>query len=438
MRGRAAIVATLFWAIWTSGLLAQNVSTNRHIIHVQDPDAAELQQYLSTAQGAVDRKDFATAATAYQKYLAIKPDEPAVHFDLGYAYSELGRTADSRKEFQKTIDLDPKMSEAYVSLGLTFIGADPASAVAPFTKLIELQPGEARSHFLLGFALERSGKTADAISRYQEALKIDPKDFDAHFSLGRVLLASHRAADAEAQFRAARSLKPEDAGAALGLADSLEAQNRLLDASDELAKYLTARPSDAEARFHRTALLVKLQKYDDALAELDRAAQTGTESVPALKLRAQIYFATKKYSLAVPPLQKAVALDPGNSNLPVLLGHAYFESQDYPHATDELIVALQKNPQATDVLAELTAAEYLNKNYPAALHGLDLLEKRRTLTAATWFIRASCYDKLGYAPEALDAYRKFLQLNTDLNSDSYFEAAARVRTLSREVQEKRK
>jgi len=438
MRGRTVIIAGLVLAGCASRIAAQEVTTSRRIVHVKDPNAAELQQYLSAAQDAVQRKDFAAAAGAYQKYLALKPDEPTVHYDLGFADAALGRTADSRVEFQKAIALDPKMSEAYLSLGLSYVDSDPASAVAPFTKLVELQPDEAHSHFLLGLALERTGKSADAIAQYQDAVASDPKDFDAHFALGRVLLASHRPADAEAQFRAAQSIDANDAGAALGLSQSLEAQGKIADASGELAKYLAAKPDDAETRLHEAALLVKLQNYDDALAELDRAAKSSPEGATALRLRAEIYFATKKFSLAVPPLQKAIALDPNDPNLPALLGHAYFESQDYGHAADELIVALQKNPQATDVLSELTAAEYLNKNYGATLHGLELLERRQPLTAANWFIRAACYDKLGYAPQALEAYQKFLQMNTDLYSDSYFEAASRVRALSREVQQKRK
>jgi type III secretory pathway component EscR len=37
---------------------------------------------------------------------------------------------------------------------------------------------------------------------------------------------------------------------------------------------------------------------------------------------------------------------------------------------------------------------------------------------------------------ALDAYKKFLELNTDQNNDMYFEASARVRVLSRETKKR--
>ena len=151
-----------------------------------------------------------------------------------------------------------------------------------------------------------------------------------------------------------------------------------------------------------------------------------------------IYFRKKQYDNAVPVLLKAIALAPKDQDLPAQLGHAYLEKKDFPDAVNELVIAIKMNPASNDVLADLVTAEYLNKNYPAALRGLDILAQRETLPLGSWFVRATCYDKLGQQAPALEAYQKFLQLNKDLNSDMYFEAAARARTLTRELQDKKR
>ncbi|MGA9889705.1 MAG: tetratricopeptide repeat protein, partial [Candidatus Acidiferrales bacterium] len=164
----------------------------------------------------------------------------------------------------------------------------------------------------------------------------------------------------------------------------------------------------------------------------------GPESLRALRLRALIYFRKKDYDHAVPVLTKAVALAPNDPDLPAQLGHVYLEKKDYPNAVNELVVAIKMNPGANDVLGDLVTAEYLNKNYVAALHGLDILAQRETLPLGSWFIRATCYDKLGQPAPALEAYQKFLQLNKDEDSDMYFEATARARTLTRELQNKKR
>jgi tetratricopeptide (TPR) repeat protein len=157
-----------------------------------------------------------------------------------------------------------------------------------------------------------------------------------------------------------------------------------------------------------------------------------------LKLRALIYFRKKQYDNAVPVLVKAIALAPLDPDLPAQLGHAYLEKKDYPNAVNALVAAIKVNAQSIDVLKDLVTAEYLNKNYPATLHGLDVLAQRETPPLGSWFVRATCYDKLGQVPQALEAYKKFLELNKDENSDMYFEASARVRTLTRELANKKR
>jgi Tfp pilus assembly protein PilF len=104
----------------------------------------------------------------------------------------------------------------------------------------------------------------------------------------------------------------------------------------------------------------------------------------------------------------------------------------------ELSLAMKVNTSSLDVLTDLAAAEYLSKNYGAALTLLDILAKHEDLPYGSWFIRATCYDRLGQVAPALEAYKKFLSLNKDETSDMYFEAAARARTLTRELQNKKR
>lgn len=403
-----------------------------------DPAAQELNRLLAAAQEAADRQDYATAAQNYQDYLAKKPDDAIVHYDLGYAYTAMQRPTDARAEYEKAISLDPKMAPAYLNLGLTLLASEPGSAVEPLQHAVELMPGEARPLLLLGTALEGSGKLAPAIEQYETAEKLDDRNFDIRFALGRALLRAQRVPEAEAAFRAALALRPDAAEARLGLAQSLIAEKKPEATAAELGAYLEAQPNDVNARVERAAALVDIGKRNDALAELDRAAAAGPEGLPALKLRAQIYFAEKRYADAVPALEKATAIAPGDKNIPALLGHAYLETKKYRDALRELAAAYQMDPNANDVLGDLVLAEYNNKNYSAALGALDALSKRQELPPDSWFIRAACYDKLDQPAQALEAYQRFLQLNKDENSDMYFESAARVRALTRELQNRKR
>jgi Flp pilus assembly protein TadD len=417
---------------------AQTVGTSRTRIP-QDAAAVALNNLLAQAQAAMDRKDYEAAVQAYQEYLAKKPDDATVHYDLGYAYTAMQKVAEAKTEYEKAISIDPKMAAAYQNLGLTLLTSDPPASVAPLQKAAELLPGDARAKWLLGTALEKNGKLDSAIDQFEAARKLDDKDPDITTSLGHALLGAGRPREAESVYREALSSHAEGADlgrAHIGLAQALIAQKKIEEAATELTAYLKGRPDDANVRMELAAELAELGKNDEALAELDRATAGAPENLRALKLRVQIASQRKHYDDAIPPLQKAIVLAPQDVDLVAQLGHVYLEKKDYPNAVNELIVAFKMNPASNDVLGELVTAQYLNKNYSGALQGLDALSQRKTLPMGSWFIRATCYDKLGQLAQALDAYKKFLELNTDQNNDMYFEASARVRTLNRELKKK--
>ena len=403
-----------------------------------DPAQVALNNLLATAQAAMERKDFPAAAQNYQDYLAKKPDDALVHFDLGYAWMSMQKLNDAQGEYEKAISLDPKMGSAYLNLGLTLVDTNPAAAAAALQKAVELAPNQPGPKFLLGVAFEKNHKLPEAIEQYQAAEALDGANFDIRFALARVLLNTGHASEAEPEFRAAADMHPDDPVVRLGLARSLLMQKRRDEGVAELGKYLALQPDDVAARVERASAFVDMAKYEDALAELDQAATSRPEGLRALKLRSQIYFEKKRYADAVPVLQKARTLAPQDPDLPARLGHVYLENKQYANAIPELIVAFKMDGTSDDVLKDLIVAQYLNTNYPAALEGLDLLSKRESLPPGSWFMRAACYDKLAQPENALEAYQKFLQLNKDTNNDMYFEAAARARTLTRELKEKKR
>lgn len=415
---------------------SQSLGTSKKRIPA-DPAEAALNNLLSTAQAAMERKDFPTAAQNYQDYIAKKPDDAQAHFNLGYALMSMQKLSDAKGEYEKAVSLDPKMAPAYLNLGLTLLDTDPQAAVAPLQKAVEMIPNQAAPKFLLGTAFEKTHKLPEAIEQYQAAEGVDGTDFNIRFALGRALLNAGRPSEAEPEFRASAGMRPDVAPAHLGLARSLVAEKHLDEATTEFAKYLELQPKDATVRVERAFALFDMKKYEDAVGELNKAEAAAPEGVRALKLRSQIYFEKQRYDDAVLVLQKAEPLGPKDPEIPALLGHIYLEKKAYADAVRELIAAFKMDPGSNDVLKDLVLAQYLNKNYPAALEGIDLLSKREPLPPGSWFMRATCYDKLEQSANALEAYQRFLQLNKDQNNDMYFEASARVRTLTRELQNKR-
>jgi Flp pilus assembly protein TadD len=395
-----------------------------------------LNDLLDEAQADLDKNDFEGAILPLQKFLAEKPDVAFVHFQLAYALTALKRTDEARAEYQKAAELDPKMAEAQLNLGILLLEKDPSAAVAPLRKATELLPSQTRPRFLLGLALERSGDAAGATASFEAASHLDPNDVEAVTHLGAMYLRNARPGDAEAKFRHALEIQPQSPTALQGLAQSLDAQKKP-DAADAYRNYLAAQPRDDAARNRLIHILIEQQQYDAALAEIDRASAGQQPTVDTLKLRADVQMAQKKLDDAIVTLQQAVALAPNDAPLHGGLGHVLLQKRDFPAAEKELKNALQLDRNNLAYWKDLGAVFYLSGNYPATLSTLDLIAKAETPNAGQWFIRALCYDKLDQVQPALDAYRKFLELDQNKNPNQVWQANQRIHVLEKRAQNKK-
>ena len=437
MNAQARIAALIFVTLSGFAPAVHAQSTSRTVIHEEDPADAAARETLAKAAAAMDRKDFAGAVQICTDFLDKYPDNAAIHFQLGYAYTALGKTEDAEAEYQDAIDLDPKMGPAYLNLGITLLDSDPDEAVSTLQQASDLMPDQPRPKYALGLALEHSGKDDAAIGQFHDALKLDQRNFAAQLELARVLLHAKRFPEAEIEFRKAVDLQPNSSAGHLGLAQTFLEEKKPGEAATELERYLQSSPKDADARIERASILTDLDKNEEALAELDRAAAIRPEAASTLRLRSLIQFRLKNYDAALTALKQIEATSPNDPDIHARIGHLLLAKKDYAGSAKELAIAFRADPSQTEVLRDFLATNYLGGNYPAALELLNLLAKRETLSNGSWFIRASCYDKLGKIQEALDAYRKFLELNAGQTNDEYFLASSRVRTLERELKEKK-
>jgi Flp pilus assembly protein TadD len=395
-----------------------------------------LNDLLDEAQAALDKNDYEAAIPPLQKFIAEKPDVAFAHFQLAYAYTALKRPDDARQEYERSIALDPKMPEAQLNLGVLLLERQPAAAVAPLQRAVELLPSESRPRYLLGLAQERSGDFSGAAESFAGATRLDPKDLDSLTRLGQVLLRLGKSADAEGKFRAALELQPNSPEALQGLAQSLDQQKKP-QAVDAYRNYLAAEPDDKAARLRLVHLLVEQQKYDEAVAEnaKDNAGQPAT--VDDLKLRADIEINQKKLDEAITTLRRAIALAPNDAQLHGGLGRIYLEKRQFADAEKELKAALELDRNNLAYWKDLSSTYYLAGNYQAALAALDVIGKAEAGGAGTWFIRALCYDKLNQVQPALDAYRKFLELDENKNPDQVWQANQRIHVLEKVAEKKR-
>lgn len=398
--------------------------------------ANPLNDLLAEAQHDIDTNQFEAAITPLQKIIAEKSDIAYAHFQLGYAYTALKKTDEARKEYEEATTLDPKMSEAFLNLGMLLMEKDPAAAVAPLKKAVDLLPAQSRPRFLLGLAQEHAGAVTAAVESYESASRLDPSDGETVLHLGTLYTKLKRYPEAEGKFRAALATQPKSPQALQGLAQTLDAEKKP-EAAEAYRAYLAVRTEDAGARARLIHLLLEQQKYDEALAELDRADAGKEPTLDSLRSRADIQIAQKKWDDSIVTIQKAIALAPNDAQLHGGLGRVYMQKREFPEAEKEIKAALEIDRNNLAYWKDLSSTYYLGGNYAATISTLDQISKAETPGAGEWFIRALCYDKLKQPKPALEAYQKFLQLDQGKNPDQVWQAEQRSKVLQRMVDGKR-
>ena len=398
--------------------------------------ANPLNDLLEEAQRDMDQSNFEAAIAPLQKVIADQPGFAYAHFQLAYVYTALKRTDEARAEYARTVAIDPKMSEAYLNLGMLLLDKQEDAAIAPLRKAVELLPAQSRPRYLLAVALDRSGDRAGAAESFEALIHLDPNDITALDYLGWAALRRGKPDEAEARFRRALEVQPKELEARRGLGQSLDAQKKP-EAAGAYRDYLELKPDDSETRARLIHLLVEQQQNDVALAELDRLDAGKQPTLESLKLRADIQIAGKKWDDSIATLQRALALAPNDAQLHGGLGRILLQKRDFAAAEKELRIALRLDGKNLSYFKDLSSTFFLGGNYPAALATLDEIAKVEQPGAGVWFIRAICYDKLNQPKPAFEAYQKFLGLDQDKNPDQVWQAKERSKVLQRMLERKR-
>ena len=105
-------------------------------------------------------KDNQKAAALLEKAIALDPDFPEAHDDLGVAYAWLHRYPEAEEEFRRAIALIPEESLPHSNLGwVLFETGQRAEAETSVRHAIQLSPENASAHMLMGRLLIENPQT---------------------------------------------------------------------------------------------------------------------------------------------------------------------------------------------------------------------------------------------------------------------------------------
>ncbi len=122
------------------------------------PLAHELLGEIALAGNHLD-----DAIAELEKDKIANPLEPSVYEGLGDAYNRAAKYDDAQRNLQAAVLLEPNATGPYISLGKTMLRkGDAVAAVTYLQHADQLDPGNYRTHSLLGQAYRAMGRSEDA------------------------------------------------------------------------------------------------------------------------------------------------------------------------------------------------------------------------------------------------------------------------------------
>lgn len=130
------------------------------------------------------RKMYREAIDTYR----LAPESAVIWNKIGIAYHQQLQLNLAKKNYQHSLKLDPKYSEAINNLGtIDYAQKKYGSAIKRYRGALKLKPDTASYYSNLGTAYFARKDYKDAVAAYQTALKLDPDIFENHSTFGTTL-----------------------------------------------------------------------------------------------------------------------------------------------------------------------------------------------------------------------------------------------------------
>jgi serine/threonine protein kinase/Tfp pilus assembly protein PilF len=298
--------------------------------------------------------------------LALRPDNPRLHFNLARALQSKGDLEGAIRRYRAAIRIDHDFAAAHTNLGQALKDkGELDEAIAEYRQALQTRgsfPEAFIAHLSLGTALKAKGQLDEAIAEYQEALRLLPDYPEAHSNLGNALQEKGQLDEAVAEFRAALHTKqdfPEAYLAHYNLGNTLKAKGQTNEAIAEYLEALRLKPDYPEAHTNLGVALTAKGRLDEAIAEYHQALQTRGSFPDAYIAHSDLGNAlTAKGQLdeAIAEHRAALRINP-----------------DYATGHNNLGSALQEKDQLDEAIVQFREATRLQPEYANAHCNLGLV-----------------------------------------------------------------
>ncbi|MFA6223492.1 MAG: tetratricopeptide repeat protein [Desulfomonilaceae bacterium] len=152
------------------------------------PSSFLAQAQLQRAFSDFEDEDYEMAAARLEKVSVLDPENSAVFYNLGVAYTFLKKDQAALDCFEKTVELDPDYVTAYYNMGQIYllVKRDFSRALNCFDRAISFRENYIGAYHQKGVAYEMLGDLGKAVECWRKTLDLDPHNQQALGNIQRV------------------------------------------------------------------------------------------------------------------------------------------------------------------------------------------------------------------------------------------------------------
>jgi predicted Zn-dependent protease len=261
---------------------------------------ADVNLKLMSASALLDA-DPAAAARAAGEILSHNPDNAAASLLLATAARKLRNTALALEVLEGLARSQPAAAFIRLELGRAYWDAGRAAeSVAALREALSIEPALAEGWRELSSQLAAAGDAHGADVAYERYAALAPQPWQ--LAEPSVALADDRVVAAEAMLRRILRDAPQDVAAMHMLADALARREAYVEAERLLRQALDLTPGYSAARYDLACLLLRQQKPVDILPLVERLLRLDPKNAVYQDLLASVFSLTGQHAQAIETL----------------------------------------------------------------------------------------------------------------------------------------
>jgi predicted O-linked N-acetylglucosamine transferase (SPINDLY family) len=277
---------------------------------------AKKADLLAAAAQHYQRGQHELASNCLRTALALDPNLPDVHNNLGIVLAKQGKPAEALASFEEAVRRSPNFADAHNNLGNALCAQGSLeAAVAHLRQALRVRPDYVEAHCNLGLALQAQGKLDEAAAHLYKAVQYRPGHVEALCNLGLVLWKLGRTDEALAQFQEARRLKGADPQINTPLGILQADKGQLLEAEASLREAIRLKPDYAVAHYNLGIVLSRQQRLAEAVTHYQQAVRIKPDYIEAQVNLGNACKDQGRLDLALQAYRTAMELKPAAADL---------------------------------------------------------------------------------------------------------------------------